>query len=280
MSGVDCILNLNQWLNKTQNETTIEWKFGFEADITEAASNRFVNLTKDLSIASCEYDICTLNDSIKYYIDGKLIGSEDITADSKGKPYSKPLIGGILPTKEGASDMLHFAQATLAGELDAKIDKIEQVGPTFSKDFALIMIVTAVIIGMVGAAVVAAQLKSGFVFLISFFTSTSEFFIVLGVLTGLNFVIKPMTVFALVALPAITAVYQNVIALKIKKESFILKKIAELDGWINKILLVLLVVAAILVFALPEIGSPLLVYLLIVTILSKGIFINSIKEKK
>jgi hypothetical protein len=89
-----------------------------------------------------------------------------------------------------------------------------------------------------------------------------------------------MTLFALVALPAITAVYQNVIALKVKKESFILKKIAELDGGVNKILLVLLVIAAILVFVLPEIGSPLLIYLLIVTILSKGIFINSVKERR
>jgi hypothetical protein len=44
--------------------------------------------------------------------------------------------------------------------------------------------------------------------------------------------------------------------------------------------MILLVIAAILVFALPEIGSPLLVYLLIVTILSRGIFINSIKEKR
>ncbi|MBW2980989.1 hypothetical protein KY360_06240, partial [Candidatus Woesearchaeota archaeon] len=213
-------------------------------------------------------------------INGEFVGYEEIYAESKGKDYGRPFIGGYAATKESASDSLYFAQAALVGELDAEIEEFEPVGPTLSKDFVLMLFGAVFLIAIIGSAVAAAQVKSGKIFLVGAGVSLSEVLIVIGAIAGLNFVVKPLALATLVSLPIITAVYQNYLVIRIKKESFILKKIAELNSKINKVMMVGLVVVAILIFAIPAVGSPLMVYLLVVLVLSKGGFIGAIKEKR
>jgi hypothetical protein len=280
ISGVDCLINFYPKLTKDGNETSVDWKYGFETKITKEAAERFVNLTETLSIASCEYDTCLLNDSIKYYLDGEYIGSEEIYAEAKGKENSKPFVGGLASTKDDAEYMLQFTQAALVGETDADIKSVEPVGPSWNKNIIVVSMAIILVIAFTGAGFATYQLRGAQIFASGLFTNIAEPLIVLGMMSGLNTIIKPMTLFTLVGLSLLSAIYKNYIVVQIKKESFVLKKMNEIDSKLNWVFIGGLVLSVIIMWLVPAIGWPLMMYLIVVLILSKSIFIDAIKEKR
>ncbi len=276
ITGVDCALNLYPYMNESKEESTIIWRYGFEVSLTKEASQRFANLTKDLSIASCKGERCTLNATIDYYIDGKLIGSEEIYASNKELPYDRPIVGGAKLTKEDAMKALYFTQAMLKGGLDAKV---EEIVPVKEKQNPMGLIVYVMIGIVIASAIVSfVFLRKIKILFAGMLLGFSEIVIVIGAITGLNMMITISTLVSLIIVSLITFGYQNYITYKLKKEGIIKSKIVGLSKKINKWMIIAIIVSFALVFFFSSFISPILIQLIIILVLTKSLFIKTIES--
>jgi hypothetical protein len=281
ISGVNCLLHMYPYVNKSENTSNYVWKYGFEARLTPEAASRFADLTKGLGISSCEMDRCLLNQSINYYVDGEIVGSEDIYSDSKGRNYSSPMIGGFGETKEDAQNYLYRLQAFLkSGEIDVQLQSVEKSEPNFGQNLLLIVLVAAFGILIASSVMIFVQSKSGVIALSGLVVGVSELMFVLGALAGLNIVIKPISLVALVFVACFTLFYQNYTIRWIGKESFILKKLAELGTKINWWVIGAITVGVVISFVSSEMGAILLIYFVTVLLLTKAMFYGSIISRK
>lgn len=277
LTGVNCNLRLYNFMKEHETSTEILWKYGFEVILTQEAGERFVELTKGLSIASCQGDACLLNGTIDYYIDDVLIGSEDIYSESKGLPYERVMVGGTELTKDDATKSLYFAQSVIHGELDAEILSVASSGESKTYLFNVILYVA---IGLVFASGIASFvfIKKLKVLFAGILLGLAEIAIVVGVLTGLNFIFSILTLAGILVLGATTFAYQTYMSYKFKKEGIIKSKILELSKKINRFFMISLLVLLVLVVVLPSLFAPILIQFTIVFFLTKPLFIKTIEH--
>ncbi|MCD6576037.1 MAG: PDZ domain-containing protein [Nanoarchaeota archaeon] len=280
-TGVNCNLYTYQHYNESNpNERNIVWKYGFEVDISKEAGERFANLTKDLSIASCKYDKCMLNETIDYYIDGKKIGSEPIYAESKGLPYEKVTVGGDVKTKEDAMKMLYFTQSILkTGELNAKVESVEKYSaPKSILLSSFIYILIAIIIATI--AISFLLLKKIKVAILAGVLGASELVIVIGIVAGLNIIVTPGVLLSIIFTALIMLGIYSFISYKFKKEGIIKSKIMEISKEINKWEIIALVVLTIAIVFAPSLVAPIMVYVATNITLTKPIILKVIEKSK
>jgi len=266
-------------LNQTHDTKEVVWKYGFETHITKEASEKFAPLVQDLSILTCEYDRCVLNDSIKYYIDGKEAGSESIYAIDKGKNMTMMFIGSEAKTQPDALHSLYMLQSVLQGRTDAKITSVETAAPLLGDNAVkifLVAIAAIVILNALLSFIIFRDIKTSAVALL---LAVSEIIILIGILAGLKMTITVLTMSALVMISAITLVYQNYSVFWIKKAGMILRKTMELNSKLNKIFWVAVCVLALFTMFKPDFAAPLLLYFLLTVVVTKGLFFNTVKAK-
>lgn len=275
-TGTNCVINLYAARNQTQTEITVVWKYGFEVELTKEAGNKFINLTEGLNISSCQMEKCLLSAKIDYYIDDKLIGSEDIYSENKGLAYEKPIIGGDVGTQEDATKMLYFAQSMLYGKLDAKVDSFT---PAENNKVASFDIIVYVMIGFAIASAIASAIliKKLKIFITALLLGLSEIVIAIGSIVGLNFMITFSTLASFIAVGIMIFVYQNYIAYRIKKEGIIKSKILTLSKSMDTWLIVSLVILFILVFVYPSFIAALLIHLTTFFLLTKSMLLKAIE---
>jgi len=280
ITGVNCNLNLYAHYNESESssEKNVVWKYGFEVDLSSEAGQRFADITKNLSIASCKYDKCLLTESIKYYIDGKLIGYESIYSESKGKPYQKVIVGGDMQTKEDAMKALYFTQAIVkSGVLDARIDEASKytAPKTLLLNGAFYFLVFAAVATSIVAGILLKKLKIIPVLLALTF---SEIVIVIGTLAGLNIIITPATLVSLIVVGLILLANYLFVSYKFKKEGIIKSKILILSKKIGKWTMISIVVAIALVFVIPNFISPIIIYLITNFLLTRPLFFKALEK--
>ncbi len=278
VDGIDCVIAIYQDINETEDERNIVWKYEFEVFIENQAAERFANLTEDLSIAHCRADICVLNETINYYIDGELIGSEEILDNQKGIPYESPKVSGMVSTSEEAQRGIRLAQSSLKGELNANVEEITESEPRYQAP-----LFNYTLYGVIGLIVLSGIisfmfLKKPRVSLTGIFTGLSELIIALGVLAGLNFVINVQTLAGLSFMGLVVIGYQNYSTYRFKKEGIIFRKIKEFSKDLNKWLLIAIGIFFVLLFIVRDFSTPILVQLVIILLLTKAIFFKSIKK--
>ena len=277
ITGVNCNLRLYNFMKEDETSTIILWKYGFEVVLTPEAGERFVELTKNLSIASCYGDVCLLDGTIDYYLDERLIGQEEIYSESKGLPYEKVMVGGTELTKDGATKALYFTQSAIYGELDAEILSIDS--SERSKLYLFNWVIYAVI-GIVIASGIASYyfLKKIKVLLAGILLGLAELVILIGILTGVNFTISLLTLAGILAAGVTTIAYQVYMSYKFNKEGVIKSKIISLSKKINKFFMISLLVLLALVVVLPAFFAPLLIQFTMVFFLTKPLFIKTIEN--
>jgi len=278
-SGVSCSISLYQYLNQSKEVSQVLWRFGFDVTIKNETSYNFVNLTKGLSISKCEGDRCLLNDTINYYLDDQYIGSEDIYSDFKGKPFPLPHVGGSKLTKGDAEQALYTTQAILEGRVDASVVNSEKVNASFGPDFLTIFFVSVAVLIIAGSVLLFVLLKDAVITVISILLGLAELVFVIGWLAVLNVLISPITLVGVIVMAAFTIGYKVFIAAKVKKEGASRYIINNYSSKLDKILFILLCVFAVASFVISSFIAPLLTYFLALLLLSKGIFIKSIKIK-
>jgi len=278
-SGVSCSVSLYAFLNQSQETSQVLWKYGFDVSITTQASQRFANLTKGLSISKCEGDRCLLNETIDYYLDGQKIGSEDIYSDYKGKPFPLPNVGGAKTTKDDASQALYITQAILQGQVNAQVSKIEDTAAAYGPNFLNIITIVLIALIVSGSIVVLLQTKDLVLTAIGALLGFAELIFVVGWMSVLNIMITPMTVIGMIAMISFTIGYKIFVLNKIKKEGFTKYNINNQSSKLNKKILIALGVSTALIFVLPTIAVPLLLYFILLLCLTKSIFTKSINTK-
>lgn len=284
LSGVECTLDTYQRYAESTEETAtkeVVWRYDFETRISEEAGQRFVDLTKDLSIGSCTGDVCYLNETIDYYIDGVLLGSEKISTTLKGEPYTTPLVGGDVHTINvvDARDTRYFVQAIMQGKLYGTYGGMEKIEPSLKIPYQMITVFVLVILA-VNSAIVFARVKNPITALFAFVLPGLEILTVTGIIAGLNIIITPITFAAIIAVPVISMVLQQIIVHKGRKEHFIRKKMDELSKKLDWYLFIALVVFFVLDLVYAKLFAPILLYVLILLTLTKTTFIRNIKTKE
>jgi hypothetical protein len=278
LTGMNCILRVYGHYNESEEGKSVVWRYEFGAELKENAANRFVDLTKNLTISSCKYDRCMLNESIDYYIDDNLIGSEQIYSESKGLPYKNVVIGGDVATKNDAMKMLYFTQAVIkSGELNADIISVEKYTPRKS------MLLLALPYVLLGSVILAALVS--FVFLRKIKPAlallgitTSEIIIILGTLAGLNFVLDRVAVVSLMLVGLSSVAIYGYISYVVKKEGVIKSKMYLLSKFLNKWTLIALLISFILIFVVASFAAPFVIYLSVNLLLTRDMFINMIEK--
>ena len=279
ITGVNCILNLYGHYNESATEKSVVWRYGFEVDITREAGERFVNLTNNLTISSCKFDKCMLNESIDYYIDGVLIGSEPIYSDSKGMPYQRVVVGGDVATKDDAMKLLYFTQAIVkGGELNAEIVSVSDYHPksTFLVD---ILSYFLIIVGIAAALTSFFFLRKVKILLGMLWISFSEIIMVLGTLAGLNIIVTFSTLISLILVGLIIIGIYGYISFVFKKEGIIKSKITVLSKELTKWGVISIIVLFLFVFLAPQFISPILTYAVINTVLTRQMFMRIIEKE-
>lgn len=279
LTGFDCIMNLYQYLNQTDSEREVVWRYGFEVRISKEAGERFADLTKDLGISYCRMDVCILNSTIDYFIDGVKIGSEEIYSRSKGLPYERPIVGGEELTQEDAMKALSFAQSILeAGELDAKILGVEK----YSKNEPILSIFPYLIIlfSIIAGVVSMIFLRRWKILLTVFGLCVSELIIVVGVLTALNIIINKATLFSILFLNLVAVLIYGYPSYKLKKEGIITSKIISISREMTKLEVISLFLVAISLIFVPSFAAPVLIYLSTNLLLTKGMFLKEVEKIK
>ena len=277
--GTSCTLYMYQIQNRTQEETEILWKYGFDVTISNEKGEKFTELTKDLGISSCEQDRCLLDKTIDYYLDGELIGSEEIYSESKGKPYATPVVTGTELTLHDVRNSLYFTQAMLQGEMDAEVESVEKLEPTFGKGSLNMILIIAVLIPIISGVIAGVLSRKIMTGLTSMALGFFELLIVAGSLAAFNLIVTPLCFAALIIVPLLSLIYHNYSLFKIKKQGFILKKIMDINKGMNKWLLISMLVFFILTFFIQTIAAILLIYVILVYLLSKETFFRSIKVR-
>ena len=278
MTGVNCALNLYAHYNESSSEKNVVWKYGFEVDVSKEAGQRFADITKNLSIASCKYDKCLLTEPINYYIDGKLIGFEAIYSESKGKSYQKVIVGGDKQTKEDAMKSLYFTQAIVkSGKLDARIDSVSRyVAPkALLLNITFYFLVSAAVVTSIVSGVLLKKLKIIAVLLALTF---SEIVIVLGTLAGLNMVITYVTLVSLIMVSLIMIGNYLFISYVLKKEGIIKSKILIFSKKITKWTIISVIISIALVFVIPNFISPVIIYLITNFLLTRPMFFKAVEK--
>ena len=277
-TGVNCNLYTYQHYNESNpNERNIVWKYGFEVDISKEAGERFVDLTRNLSIKSCHLDRCLLNATIDYYIDGKLIGKEEIYAESKALPYYKPIFSGQAPTRTDAEKRLRFAQSIVAGKLNAKVVEVSEIEPLHPNAVKLSFSIWAFII-IFSSALAFFLLKKSKVFIASLALGFSEMAIVVGTISGFNAIVSLQTLIGFILAGVATFAYQFYIVRRVKKEGAMKSKLIEISKKLNVYLLISIAIFGVLVFILPRISGPVLIGLATILVLTKNMFIRIIEK--
>jgi hypothetical protein len=277
-SGISCSVTLFPYINQTQEGQQAVWQFGFDASITDEASTRFADLTSGLSIAKCEGDSCTLNQTIDYYLDGELIGSEEIFADSKGKPYRIPHVTGTRITKQDAEQALYQTQAILQGQLNAEVVRTENVPPSFGPDFLTYVFLTLFGLILIGSMVIAAQTRSILLTGTAILVGFAELTFVLGWLAVLNLLITSLTIAGLVTMAIFTSAYKIYVISRLKKEGisqFTLNKLGSRTGKVSWLLLGVFLATT---FVFSQLAAPLVIYFIALVFLSKALFFKRIRS--
>jgi hypothetical protein len=272
LSGVDCDSYLYPIVNQTAESTTVVWRYGFEVRITEEASNKFAELTEELSIAKCELDRCILDHGIDYYVDDELVGTEEIFSESKGTTYSRPSVTGESLTSDDANRDKRFMQAILQGEADLEVTDVEELDPIFTSEAWSGLLVLFIALMLVGPILILIQTKKAVSFGASLLTVVADEIIVLGLLAGLNITITTATFIAFLAIPLITALYQNISVGMIKKAGIVKKKISELNSKLTKGTIAAVLLLFVINFLLPAVTIPLLAYAVLMLLITKGFF--------
>ena len=280
-TGVNCNLFMYQHYNESApTERNIVWKYGFETDISKEAGQRFVNLTNGLSIASCKYDKCILNETIDYYLDNNKIGSETIYASSKGLPYEKVTIGGDVKTKEDAAKLLHLSQSILkSGPLDAKVESVEKYTPKSSfilSSFVYILIGLVILAG----AISFVFLKKIKVALFAVILGASEMLIVIGTLAGVNVIITPGVIISIILSGVIMTLFYSYVSYIFKKEGIITSKILGISKKITNWEIIGIVILTVLIMFIPSLVAPIAVYVAVNLTLTKAMFFKEIEKSK
>lgn len=280
ISGVDCMVNTYAILNQTQGTQAVVWKYGFETHLSDDAAAKFIPLANNLSILKCEYDRCELNDVITFYIDDKRVGFENIYSTDKGKNMSMLFVGGEETTKIDALNKLHMTQAVLQGRTNAEIVSVEPAAPLLGERAVLIfcIIIGAVILAnTVILTVLFRDIKTSAV---SALLGISDAVIIFGFLAGLQMTITLLTMISIVLMQIFVLAYQNYSILWIKKEGLILRKVMELSSKLTKIFWVAIVVALVITMIKPDFGMPIIVYMILETLINKGLFFRALKAKE
>ena len=276
--GLDCPIVIYQDINETREERSLVWRYEFEVFITEEASQRFAQITEDLSIAYCRHDVCVLNETIDYYIDGIKIGSERIFDGQKGRPYRTPMVGGTVLTNSEARNSLSLTQSLLKGELEANVEEIESAEPKYTMPLFRRTIDGVIGIIALTGIVSFVILKKPFVSLTGILNGVSELIIVLGIIAGLNLIISVQTLVGLLFVGFVIFGYQNYSCYKFKKEGIILRKVDEFSSKLNKWLLIAIGIFFVLLFIVRDFSTPVFIQLIVIIILTKAIFFSSIKK--
>lgn len=278
VDGIDCVVAVYQDIHETEDDRIYVWRYEFEVSIDEESGERFADLTQDLSIAYCRHDICVLNETIDYYIDGEMIGSEKIFDRNKGLPYETPSVGGMELTNHEAQRSLRMAQAALIGQLDANVEEIDSAEPTYTTPLFRRTIDGVIGIIALSGIVSFVILKKPFVSLTGILNGISELIIVLGIVAGLNLIISVQTLAGLIFVGFVIFGYQNYSCYKFKKEGIILRKVDEFSSKLNKWLLIAIGIFFVLLFILRDFSIPVFIQLITIILLTKAIFFNSIKK--
>ncbi|MDD5181966.1 MAG: hypothetical protein PHC66_02220 [Candidatus Nanoarchaeia archaeon] len=280
ISGVDCMVHTYAVLNQSQESKEVLWKFGFETQITDEAAARFPELAKSLSILKCEYERCELNDSIKFYLDGETVGFETIYAIDKGKNLSSVFIGGEEKTKDDAFNTLHFVQAVLQGRTDAEIQSVDLAAPLTGEKTVFVFFAVIAGILFINALlnlIIFRDIKTAAVALL---LGASEIIVIIGTISGLKMTITLLTMAAIVLVSVMNLVYQNYSVFWIKKEGIIMRKIAELNSRLNKIFWMAIGITTVVTLLWADLGTPILIYLMLEVIITKGLLFRTIKAKE
>ncbi len=164
-------------------------KFEFVIHLSPEAAKRHAEVTKALDISTSTDGREILNETIDFYLDGKLVDSLQIGADLKGKEATAIAISGpgvgpskMVAVERAVSNMDNLQTILITGSLPVKIDleKIDTISPALGKSF----IHNAFLVGILAMIAVATvvfiryrRFKIAFPMLL---TMTSEIIIILG----------------------------------------------------------------------------------------------------
>lgn len=280
ISGVDCLVNTYPIINQDQETTEVVWLYGFETRINAEAASRFPGLINDLSILKCEYDRCTLNETIDFYLDGEKVGFETVYASDKERNLSKTFVGGEARTKIDALKNLYLLQAILQGRTEAKIVSVEPAPALLGENILTISFSAIALIILINAILLLVQFKDLRTAAVAAVLGIAEIVITLGILSGLKIPFSLLSMIALVTVSVITLAYQNYSIRWIKKEGLILKKISNLNSKHNMWMWIAAALAIVTTMFNAELGAPFVVYFITTIIFTKGLFFKAIRAKK
>jgi len=254
-------------------ETEVVYNLILDISLTDTASAKFPELTKNLGIAKCEQSTCFLNDSLKFYLDGKYIGYEDISVTAAKMPLKKLTIKNEFKNKNEALHQLKELKYLLQGNVNLKnIEKSDN--PSNYKVLFFSLLLLPLFILIFGSSFIIYKLGQKRTALYGILIGVSEIIFAYGILAVLNIYINLYFMILIILFSILTFVYQSYISINSAKESFSKRAIAFTNNKINKIYFILLAIAVLTVLFLPLYSIFVIIQALYILIVSKPAFID------
>jgi preprotein translocase subunit SecD len=164
-------------------------KFEFVIHLSPEAAKNHAIITAEIPTKITEDGREILEETIDFYLDGKLVDSLQINSDLKGNEATAIAISGpgIAPTQKGAieeaiknMDKLQTVLITGSLPLDINIVKIDTISPLFGKSFIKNSLLVGFFAIVSVSLVVFVRYKNFKIILPMVFTMLSELLIILG----------------------------------------------------------------------------------------------------
>ncbi|MDP2907887.1 MAG: hypothetical protein Q8O03_08160, partial [Nanoarchaeota archaeon] len=164
-------------------------KFEFVIHLSPEAAKRHAEITEDLELSTSTDGREILNETIDFYLDGKMVDSLQIGADLKGKETTAVAISGpgvgpskMVAVEKAVNSMDKLQTILITGSLpfEIKLEKVDTISPILGKSF----IQNALLVGLIALIVVALVLfiryRSIKIIIPVMITAVSELLLTLG----------------------------------------------------------------------------------------------------
>jgi len=164
-------------------------KFEFVIHLSPEAAKRHADITKDLELSTSTDGREILNETIDFYLDGKMVDSLQIGADLKGKEATAVAISGpgIGPSKmvaveKAVNSMDKLQTILITGSLpfEIKLEKVDTISPILGKSFIQNALLVGLIALIVVTLVIFIRYRSIKITIPVMITAVSELLITLG----------------------------------------------------------------------------------------------------
>lgn len=164
-------------------------KFEFVIHLSPDAAKRHAEVTEKLDVTSSSDGREILNETIEFYLDGKLVDSLQIGADLKGQETTAIAISGpgigsskMIAVEKAINSMDKLQTILITGSLpfDIEIEKLDTISPVLGKNFIKNAFLVGILAMISVTIVVFIRYRNFKITIPMLITMTSEIIIILG----------------------------------------------------------------------------------------------------